>query len=283
MRPVLSLCLLLVSVPLGVLAQPWAWSYEGMPEAAVTITLAADEDGTLLLGGAPDWGDWQGDPQPTWVAALESDGVVRWAFEAGSADEVLAGHCFLGGGAVVTLVRGPTGDVLVALEADGSARWARAFQGGPEVSIKSLAPRFGGGIVVHGTRAESPGDEPERWTALLDADGAVEVELAMEAWGSSSVSEMVARETSDGRIILAGSRFDFWHSNYNYFVVSFARDGRLQWTRLVGGESLAGSGWRDLVPGPNGQISFATSTARHSWTSAVVRVIDGAPADGVSG
>jgi len=121
---------------------------------------------------------------------------------------------------------------VVKLDATGNLQWTKTI-GGPESEWgKSLIQTSDGGYAIAGAISISAGDK-DVYVIKLDAKG--NLQWTKTIGGEKNDGGRSLIQTSDGGYAIAGYTTSFGAGDCDVYVVKLDANGKLQWTKTIGG------------------------------------------------
>ena len=280
-----------------------------VPDQNVLTVLAAADGSTYLAGTdtAPN-GSGGSLPQKPFIARYTSDGKQDWKKLYGSADTIqFCTAALLAPGGVSWLagpkVVGTTTTLFVAQVAPTwEPSWQKDFDVGQNLQVVQVLPQPGGGVVVVGTRGNTP--TGQTLLAFIDADGNLLAQKMLPNPAAGNYKVRFATSAGlrgDGAIVVVGNDVGFsikrpfqalTKPDGELWVADFlGNPGRFLAVAVAGGDQtlLAGqyqplgaanpTGWLQGTDGwLNGQWSAAATTTQQSYGAATAHIWYGAAA-----
>jgi hypothetical protein len=196
-----------------------------------------------------------------WVLKLTDSGSIQWKKTFGGSDietpfqikqtsdggYIVAGYTHSNNGDV----SGNHGDYdtwVVKLNSAGAIQWQRCLGGSGWDEAWSVEQTSDGGYILAGRSSSTDGDVTinngflDYWVVKLSQDGEIQWQRSMG--GSAEDLGFAIVQTNDGGYIVAGSSSSMDgnvtgnHGDLDYWVVKLNFEGKIEWQKSLGGNSL---------------------------------------------
>jgi hypothetical protein len=128
---------------------------------------------------------------------------------------------------------GETDVYVVKLDANGNLQWTKTI-GGPDFDVgTSLIQTSDGGYAIAGYTFSFGAGEDDVYVVKLDANGNLQWTKTIGGKDADGGSSLI--QTSDGGYAIAGYTFSFGAGGEDVYVVKLDANGKLQWTKTIGG------------------------------------------------
>jgi hypothetical protein len=125
---------------------------------------------------------------------------------------------------------------VVKLDANGNLQWTKTI-GGPESEEGvSLIQTSDGGYAIAGLTQSFGAGEDDVYVVKLDANG--NLQWTTTIGGKREDGGFSLIQTSDGGYAIAGYTFSFGAGEADVYVVKLNANGKLQWTKTIGGPEI---------------------------------------------
>jgi len=123
---------------------------------------------------------------------------------------------------------------VVKLDANGNLQWTKTI-GGPETEEgNSLIQTSDGGYVIAGATNSSGAGDVDVYVVKLDANGNLQWSKTIGGPGYEIGHSLI--QTSDSGYAIAGETYSFGAGGKDVYVVKLDANGKLQWTKTIGGK-----------------------------------------------
>jgi len=200
--------------------------------------IQTSDGGYAIAGGTNSFGAGGED---VYVVKLDAKGNLQWTKTIGGKKEEVGNSLIQtsdGGYAIAGVTNsfgaGEKDVYVVKLDANGNLQWTKTI-GGPKDDLgTSLIQTSDGGYAIAGsTKSFGAGDE-DVYVVKLDANGNLQWTKTIGG-KKDDVGLMSLIQTSDGGYAIAGATNSFGAGNGDVYVVKLDANGKLQWTKTIGG------------------------------------------------
>jgi len=204
------------------------------------MSLIQTSDGGYAIAGATNsFGAGNGD---VYVVKLDANGKLQWTKTIGGpGDEI--GFSLIqtsdGGyaiaGSTFSFGAGDEDVYVVKLDANGNLQWTKTIGGPKREWGSSLIQTADGGYAIAGTTTSFGAGGEDVYVIKLDASG--NLQWTKTIGGKKEDAGISLIQTSDGGYAIAGYTKSFGAGGEDVYVVKLDADGKLQWTKTIGGEN----------------------------------------------
>jgi hypothetical protein len=231
----------------------------GGPASGEDSSLIQTSDGGYAIAGKTEsFGAGQAD---IYVVKLDANGNLQWTKTIGGGEGSSLIQTSDGGYAIAgeteSFGAGKSDVYVVKLDANGNLQWTKTI-GGPDFELgSSLIQTSDGGYAIAGYTKSFGAGEWDFYVVKLDANGNLQWTKTIggpeSEWGNSLI------RTSDGGYAIAGLTESFGAGGEDVYVVKLDANGKLQWTKTIGGK-----GWdvgASLIQTSDGGYAIAGYTS----------------------
>jgi len=218
----------------------WTKTIGGKKEDVGLMSLIQTSDGGYAIAGATNsFGAGNGD---VYVVKLDANGKLQWTKTIGGpGDEI--GFSLIqtsdGGyaiaGSTFSFGAGDEDVYVVKLDANGNLQWTKTIGGPKREWGSSLTQTADGGYAIAGTTTSFGAGGEDVYVIKLDASG--NLQWTKTIGGKKEDAGISLIQTSDGGYAIAGYTKSFGAGGEDVYVVKLDADGKLQWTKTIGGEN----------------------------------------------
>jgi len=218
----------------------WTKTIGGKKEDVGLMSLIQTSDGGYAIAGATNsFGAGNGD---VYVVKLDANGKLQWTKTIGGpGDEI--GFSLIqtsdGGyaiaGSTFSFGAGDEDVYVVKLDANGNLQWTKTIGGPKREWGSSLIQTADGGYAIAGTTTSFGAGGEDVYVIKLDASG--NLQWTKTIGGKKEDAGISLIQTSDGGYAIAGYTKSFGAGGEDVYVVKLDADGKLQWTKTIGGEN----------------------------------------------
>jgi len=218
----------------------WTKTIGGKKEDVGLMSLIQTSDGGYAIAGATNsFGAGNGD---VYVVKLDANGKLQWTKTIGGpGDEI--GFSLIqtsdGGyaiaGSTFSFGAGDEDVYVVKLDANGNLQWTKTIGGPKREWGSSLIQTADGGYAIAGTTTSFGAGGEDVYVVKLDASG--NLQWTKTIGGKKEDAGISLIQTSDGGYAIAGYTKSFGAGGEDVYVVKLDADGKLQWTKTIGGEN----------------------------------------------
>jgi hypothetical protein len=218
----------------------WTKTIGGKKDDVGLMSLIQTSDGGYAIAGATNsFGAGNGD---VYVVKLDANGNLQWTKTIGGpGDEI--GFSLIqtsdGGyaiaGSTTSFGAGDEDVYVVKLDANGNLQWTKTIGGPKREWGNSLIQTSDGGYAIAGTTTSFGAGGWDVYVVKLDANG--NLQGTKTVGGKDWDAGISLIQTSDGGYAIAGSTKSFGAGGEDVYVVKLDANGKLQWTKTIGGEN----------------------------------------------
>jgi len=218
----------------------WTKTIGGKKDDVGLMSLIQTADGGYAIAGATNsFGAGNGN---VYVVKLDANGNLQWTKTVGGpGDEI--GFSLIqtsdGGyaiaGSTFSFGAGDEDVYVVKLDANGNLQWTKTIGGPKREWGSSLIQTADGGYAIAGTTTSFGAGGEDVYVVKLDASG--NLQWTKTIGGKKEDAGISLIQTSDGGYAIAGYTKSFGAGGEDVYVVKLDADGKLQWTKTIGGEN----------------------------------------------
>ena len=218
----------------------WTKTIGGKKDDVGLMSLIQTSDGGYAIAGATNsFGAGNGN---VYVVKLDANGNLQWTKTVGGpGDEI--GFSLIqtsdGGyaiaGSTFSFGAGDEDVYVVKLDANGNLQWTKTIGGPKREWGSSLIQTADGGYAIAGTTTSFGAGGEDVYVVKLDASG--NLQWTKTIGGKKEDAGISLIQTSDGGYAIAGYTKSFGAGGEDVYVVKLDADGKLQWTKTIGGEN----------------------------------------------
>jgi hypothetical protein len=218
----------------------WTKTIGGEKDDVGLMSLIQTSDGGYAIAGATNsFGAGNGD---VYVVKLDANGKLQWTKTIGGPGYEI-GHSLIqtsdGGYAIAgaTKSSGAGGEdvYVVKLDANGNLQWTKTIGGPKDDWGISLIQTSDGGYAIAGSTFSFGAGGLDVYVVKLDASG--NLQWTKTIGGKKEDAGISLIQTSDGGYAIAGYTKSFGAGGEDVYVVKLDANGKLQWTKTIGGEN----------------------------------------------
>jgi hypothetical protein len=199
--------------------------------------IQTSDGGYAITGTTTSFGAGRAD---VYVVKLDANGNLQWTKTIGGKKEDVSVSLIQtsdSGYAIAGATRSfgaGEGDVyVIKLDANGNLQWTRTIGGpGDEIGL-SLIQTSDGGYAITGTTTSFGAGEVDIYVIKLDANG--KPQWTKTIGGKKEDAGISLVQTSDGGYAITGTTTSFGAGKADVYVVKLDANGKLQWTKTIGG------------------------------------------------
>ncbi len=216
----------------------WTKTIGGKKEDVDLKSLIQTADGGYAIAGATNsFGAGNGD---VYVVKLDANGNLQWTKTIGGpGDEI--GFSLIqtsdGGyaiaGSTTSFGAGDEDVYVVKLDANGNLQWTKTIGGPKRDWGSSLIQTSDGGYAIAGITTSFGAGGWDVYVVKLDASGNLQGTKTIGGKGWDAGLSLI--QTSDGGYAIAGYTESFGAGDEDVYVVKLDANGKLQWTKTIGG------------------------------------------------
>jgi hypothetical protein len=177
-----------------------------------------------------------------YVVKLNANGNLQWTKVIGGKKEDLGSSLIQtsdGGYAIAgTTTSFGAGDedvYVVKLDANGNLQWTKTIGGPKRDWGSSLIQTSDGGYAIAGTTTSFGAGDEDVYVVKLDANG--NLQGTKTIGGKKEDAGLSLIQTSDGGYAIVGYTRSFGAGGEDVYLVKLDANGKLQWTKTIGGEN----------------------------------------------
>jgi hypothetical protein len=218
----------------------WTKTIGGKKDDVGLMALIQTSDGGYAIAGATNsFGAGNGD---VYVVKLDANGNLQWTKTIGGPGYEI-GHSLIqtsDGGYAIAGSTKPFGaggeDVyVVKLDANGNLQWTKTIGGPKDDWGTSLIQTSDGGYAIAGSTFSFGAGHLDVYVVKLDASGNLQGTKTIGGKGWDAGMSLI--QTSDGGYAIVGATKSFGAGGEDVYVVKLDANGKLQWTKTIGGEN----------------------------------------------
>jgi hypothetical protein len=223
--------------------------------------IQTSDGGYAIAGTTTSFGAGLSD---AYLVKLDANGNLQWTKTIGGKD-FEDGYSLIqtsdGGYAIAGTTKsfGAGGDdvYVVKLDATGNLQWTKTIGGKKDdVGLMSLIQTSDGGYAIAGATTSFGAGLSDAYLVKLDANGTLQWTKTIGGPGYEIGHSLI--QTSDGGYAIAGSTQSFGAGGDDVYVVKLDANGKLQWTKTIGGPK---DDWGiSLIQTSDGGYAIAGST-----------------------
>ncbi len=218
----------------------WTKTIGGEKDDVGLMSLIQTSDGGYAIAGATNsFGAGNGD---VYVVKLDANGNLQWTKTIGGpGDEI--GFSLIqtsdGGyaiaGATYSFGAGDEDVYVVKLDANGNLQWTKTIGGPKREWGNSLIQTSDGGYAIAGSTTSFGAGGWDVYVVKLDSSGNLQGTKTIGGKGWDAGISLI--QTSDGGYAITGYTKSFGAGGEDVYVIKLDANGKLQWTKTIGGEN----------------------------------------------
>jgi hypothetical protein len=218
----------------------WTKTIGGKKDDVGLMALIQTSDGGYAIAGATNsFGARNGD---VYVVKLDANGNLQWTKTIGGKKEDLGlsliqtsdgGYAIAGG--TRSFGAGNEDVYVVKLDAHGKLQWTKTIGGPKRDWGNSLIQTADGGYAIAGSTFSFGAGQLDIYVVKLDANG--NLQWTKTIGGKDWDAGISLIQTSDGGYAIVGHTKSFGAGGEDVYLVKLDADGKLQWTKTIGGEN----------------------------------------------